>query len=245
MFVDRVLYGGPGRAAAGARGARRRDRARCAGVRASIVRVIPLRLVALGGLLLSIGGLVAMSSWTPESEPRDRSRSRWRVRLWLRADRDAALDRRRRGGRPSCVRHGVGDRHRRADARDGGRAGDPDRLWLDHHRPAVRRGLRHIRRLSPVHPGSAPRPAAARSTGRRRARGLGVARGGVDHGRALPRRGRGDRRGHPAGPGPRRPAREPDAYAGSRDGRDRRDRGDRRKDPTPNGLEAPEPGLAL
>jgi hypothetical protein len=66
VFVDRVLYGGPDeqRLALGALAG-----ATAVGALASgfVVRIVPLRLVALGGLALSIGGLLAMSRWTSET----------------------------------------------------------------------------------------------------------------------------------------------------------------------------------
>jgi len=66
VFVDRVLYGGPDeqRLALGALAG-----ATAVGALASgfIVRVVPLRVVALAGLVLSIGGLLAMSRWTADS----------------------------------------------------------------------------------------------------------------------------------------------------------------------------------
>jgi hypothetical protein len=63
VFVDRVLYGGPDeqRLALGALAGATALGALVSGL---IVRVVPLQLVALGGILVSIGGLVAMSSWT-------------------------------------------------------------------------------------------------------------------------------------------------------------------------------------
>jgi MFS family permease len=64
VFVDRVLYGGPDeqRLALGALAG-----ATALGALASgfVVRVVPLGLVALIGLGLSIAGLLSMSSWTP------------------------------------------------------------------------------------------------------------------------------------------------------------------------------------
>ena len=66
VFVDRVLYGGPGDQGL-ALGALAGATALGALVSGLIVRVIPLQLVAVGGLLLSIAGLIAMSWWTPES----------------------------------------------------------------------------------------------------------------------------------------------------------------------------------
>ena len=65
VFVDRVLYGGPDeqRLALGSLAG-----ATALGALASgfIVRVVPLQLVALAGILLSIVGLLSMSSWTSE-----------------------------------------------------------------------------------------------------------------------------------------------------------------------------------
>jgi len=52
VFVDRVLYGGPD------------DQRLVSGL---AVRIVPLRAIAVGGLVLSIGALVAMSTWTPET----------------------------------------------------------------------------------------------------------------------------------------------------------------------------------
>jgi MFS transporter, DHA2 family, triacylglyceride efflux pump len=66
VFVDRVLYGGPDqqRLALGALAG-----ATAVGALASgfLVRLIPLRVVAVGGIALSVGGLLAMSTWTPET----------------------------------------------------------------------------------------------------------------------------------------------------------------------------------
>jgi MFS family permease len=63
VFVDRVLYGGPDeqRLALGALAGATALGALASGL---IVRFVPLQAVALVGLLLSIGGLVAMSQWT-------------------------------------------------------------------------------------------------------------------------------------------------------------------------------------
>ena len=66
VFVDRVLYGGPD-AQRLALGALAGATAVGALVSGFVVRVIPLRVVALGGIVLSIGGLLAMSRWTPET----------------------------------------------------------------------------------------------------------------------------------------------------------------------------------
>ena len=64
VFVDRVLYGGPDeqRLALGALAG-----ATALGALASgfVVRFVPLGIVTLGGLGLSIAGLMAMSAWTP------------------------------------------------------------------------------------------------------------------------------------------------------------------------------------
>jgi MFS family permease len=63
VFVDRVLYGGPDdqRLALGALAGATAIGALASGF---IVRVVPIRLVALGGIALSIAGLLAMSRWT-------------------------------------------------------------------------------------------------------------------------------------------------------------------------------------
>jgi MFS family permease len=63
VFVDRVLYGGPDqqRLALGALAGATAVGALLSGL---IVRVVPLRVVALFGLVLSIGALLAMSRWT-------------------------------------------------------------------------------------------------------------------------------------------------------------------------------------
>jgi MFS family permease len=65
VFVDRVLYGGPDeqRLALGALAG-----ATAVGALASgfLVRFLGLRLVTLIGLGMSVGGLLAMSTWTPE-----------------------------------------------------------------------------------------------------------------------------------------------------------------------------------
>jgi hypothetical protein len=66
VFVDRVLYGGPDQQRL-ALGALAGATAVGALVSGFVVRVVPLRLVALGGLALSIGGLLAMSRWTSET----------------------------------------------------------------------------------------------------------------------------------------------------------------------------------
>ena len=65
VFVDRVLYGGPDeqRIALGSLAG-----ATALGALASgfVVRVVPLRVVAVAGVALSIAGLLAMSSWTSQ-----------------------------------------------------------------------------------------------------------------------------------------------------------------------------------
>ena len=63
VFVDRVLYGGPDqqRLALGALAGATALGALLSGL---IVRIVPLRVVALAGLVLSIGALLAMSRWT-------------------------------------------------------------------------------------------------------------------------------------------------------------------------------------
>ena len=121
VFVDRVLYGGPPEqqvvlgalAAATAVGAL---------VSGFVVRRLSLRLVTLVGLAASAVALVAMAGWTPTTSIARRRRWLSPVRSGLRADGDAALDRRRRVGRPGGVRDGLGDGHGRPDDRDGRRA---------------------------------------------------------------------------------------------------------------------------
>jgi hypothetical protein len=66
VFVDRVLYGGAedqGLALGALAGAT----AVGALVSGLVVRIVPLRVVALTGVVVSIGGLVAMSTWTPDT----------------------------------------------------------------------------------------------------------------------------------------------------------------------------------
>ena len=65
VFVDRVLYGGPDeqRLALGALAGATAIGALGSGF---LVRLVPGRVVALGGIALSIGGLLAMSSWTSD-----------------------------------------------------------------------------------------------------------------------------------------------------------------------------------
>ena len=69
VFVDRVLYGGPDeqRLALGALAGATAIGALTSGF---LVRLTGLRLVTLVGLALSIGGLLAMSSWTPDTDIR-------------------------------------------------------------------------------------------------------------------------------------------------------------------------------
>ncbi len=66
VFVDRVLYGGPNeqRLALGALAAATALGALASGLAA---RMLPLRLVTLVGLGASIGALIVMSGWTPDT----------------------------------------------------------------------------------------------------------------------------------------------------------------------------------
>jgi MFS family permease len=66
VFVDRVLYGGPDEQRL-ALGALAGATALGALVSGFVVRVLPLRLVALVGIALSVAGLLAMSRWTPDT----------------------------------------------------------------------------------------------------------------------------------------------------------------------------------
>jgi MFS family permease len=65
VFVDRVVYGGPDeqRVALGALAGATAIGALVSGL---LVRFVSLRLITLGGLLLSVVGLLAMASWTSE-----------------------------------------------------------------------------------------------------------------------------------------------------------------------------------
>jgi MFS family permease len=67
VFVDRVLYGGPDeqRLALGALAGATAVGALVSGL---LVRFVSLRLITLVGLLLSVGGLIAMASWTPATD---------------------------------------------------------------------------------------------------------------------------------------------------------------------------------
>jgi hypothetical protein len=66
VFVDRVLYGGPDdqRLALGALAGATAIGALLSGF---LVRFLSIRLVALGGIVLSLAGLLAMSSWTADT----------------------------------------------------------------------------------------------------------------------------------------------------------------------------------
>ncbi len=66
VFVDRVLYGGPDQQRL-ALGALAGATAAGALVSGFLVRLAGLRLVTVIGLALSIGGLLAMSAWTPDT----------------------------------------------------------------------------------------------------------------------------------------------------------------------------------
>ena len=200
VFVDRVLYGGPDdqRLALGALAG-----ATALGALASgfVVRLVSLRLVTLAGLALSVAGFAAMATWRSGTPIES-------VAL--------ALGRGRGGGRPAGVRRGIGCRHGGPDDRHGGRAGDPDRVRLDHHRPPRRPDLCHAHVVSRVHSRGPARPPAQGPVRRRRPRGLGVTRSRRDHGRPLPRRRHRHRCRRPAGDGPRRPSRTAHAHAAER-----------------------------
>ena len=66
VFVDRVLYGGPGEQQV-ALGALAAATAAAALLSGFAVRVFSLRLVTLAGLGASVAGLVLMAGWTPET----------------------------------------------------------------------------------------------------------------------------------------------------------------------------------
>ena len=189
MFVDRVLYGGPDEQRLALGRPRRRDRRRGArfGLRSSACcRCGSSRWSASA---VERGGLVAMAGWTPATSI---GGGRWPLAVFgvgLRPDGDAALHGRRRGGRASGLRDGLGHRDRGPDDRHGRRARRPDRVRLDHDRPALRPGLRDARRVPGVHPRDARGPAAPRRRSSSRRWSAGRRRGGPDHGRAVPRRG--------------------------------------------------------
>ena len=177
VFVDRVLYGGPDeqRLALGALAL-----ATAVGALASgfLVRVASYRLVTLVGLALSVGGLVAMAGWSPETDivvaAGGLALFGLGFGLSVTPRSTAAVEaagKRAFGAASSVV----------TVARMIGMAvglAILDRLRLHDHRPPVARGLRDTGRLSPVHPRGPARPSAARSTRRRGA--------GVDGRRARP-----------------------------------------------------------
>ena len=213
VFVDRVLYGGPDeqRVALGALAGATAIGAVASGF---VVRVVPLRLVALAGLGLSIAGLLAMSRWTPATSIQTVALALgvygFGFGLTVTPRSTAAVEAagRRAFGTASAVvtvARMLGMAVGLAILTAYGSTDD---------RAALRPGLRDARRLPPVHPGVPARSAAAGPVRRRRARGVGVARGGLDHGRALRRRGHGNGRRDPAEPRPRGPTHRPDAYAG-------------------------------
>ena len=227
VFVDRVLYGGPDdqRLALGALAGATAIGALVSGL---IVRIVSLRLVALIGVVLSVAGLAAMSTWTPDASLEVVALALgtfgFGFGLTVTPRSTAAVE----IGRSQRVRDRVVGRHRGADARDGGWAGDPDGVRLDDHRPTVERGLCDARRVPPVHPGIAARSAVARPAGRRGTRGMGVSRGCLDHGRAVRCGGGRHGRSDPTEPRPRRPVGRPGAPGRGplrRPKRDRRDRG--------------------
>ena len=184
----------PGRAAPRAR-ARSPARPRSArSRRASLVRVLPLRLVTLVGL----GGVdrrpvahgAAGRPRPASSRPRSRSASfGLGFGLTVTPRSTAAVEavaREAYGIASSTVTVARMVGH-------GRRPRDPHGVRLDDHRPALRPGLRDAGRVPRVHPRGAPRPAAPRPARRRGARGVGRGRGGPDHGRRVPRGGRRDR----------------------------------------------------
>ena len=203
VFVDRVLYGGPDeqRLALGAlAGATAVGALVSAGWSAGSGRGSSRSVgIGLRRRRAAVDGDVDRGD-----ADRHRRGGAGDLRPRLRPDGDAALERGHRVGGAGGLRPGVVDRDRRADARHGGRPRHPDRLRVDDDRSPVGAGLRHARGV----PGSS-RPSCAtgraRSAGGRSARGLGVARGGVDHGRPVPRGGGRDDRGDPAVARPGRP----------------------------------------
>ena len=136
-----------GRPAARARRARRGDGASARSPPGSSCGSCRSGWSRSAGSSSSIAGLLAMSRWTSDVSLDTVALGLGVYRARLRADRHAAIDRGGGGGGPACVRDGIGGRDGRPDARDGGRAGDPDRVRLDDNRPHLRRGLRDPRRV--------------------------------------------------------------------------------------------------
>ena len=202
VFVDRVLYGGPDeqRLALGSLAAATAFGALVSGF---AVRVASYRIVTLAGLALSVGGLAAMAAWNPTTPIRDVALALGTVRLRVRAVGDAAFDGRGGGRGHGRVRGRVVGRDGRPDARHGDRPGRAHGVRLHDDRPPLPRDLRHARCVSRLHPGDPARPAPARPAGRGSPRVVGLARGRIDHGRAVRRRRPGDGGGRAAGPGAR------------------------------------------
>ena len=207
VFVDRVLYGGPDeqRLALGALAGATAVGALVSGLRSSASRATAL--VTVAGLALASAALAWMAAWAPATPISAPSRSRSAVfglgfGLTVTPRSTAAVEAAGAaafGAASSVV----------TVARMLGMAVGLAVLTAY--------GSTTIDRLSaevyatpdaylPFIPEDAARPAVARPAGRRGARGVGVARGRVDHGRPVRRgRGRDGRRGR-AGPGARRPA---------------------------------------
>ena len=189
VFVDRVLYGGPDeqRLALGALAGATAVGALA--VRASSSGSCRSALVALVGLVLSIGGLLAMSRWTStvslETVAIGLGVFGLGFGLTVTPRSTAAVEAagRRAFGTASAVvtvARMIGMAVGLAILTAYGST-TIDRLYVEVYATP--------RRVPAVHPRGPARSAAARPARRRRARGLGVARGGRDHGRAV-RRGR-------------------------------------------------------
>ena len=101
VFVDRVLYGGPDeqRLALGALAGATAVGALVSGF---LCASLALRLVTLVGLALSVGGLLAMSRWTPATTSGRSRSSLGAFGLGFGLTVTPALDGRRRGRRPSA-----------------------------------------------------------------------------------------------------------------------------------------------
>ena len=184
VFVDRVLYGGPDqqRLALGALAGATAVGALGSGF---AVRVLSLRAVTLIGLGLAIGGLVAMSRWSPETPVESVALTLavfglgFGLTVTPRSTAAVEAVGRRSFGVASAVV---------TVARMIGMAVGLAILTAY--------GSTTIDRLAAqvyatpeayqaVHPRGPPRPAAQGPAGGRRAGGMGVARGRVDHGRAV------------------------------------------------------------
>ena len=246
VFVDRVLYGGPDdqRLALGALAGATALGALGSGF---LVRFVPLQLVTLVGLVAGIGGLLAMAHvdvGDRASRPSPGTSAVFGLGFGLTVTPRSTAAVEAAGRRAFGVASAVVTVARMLGMAVGlailtayGSTTIDSLAAKVYATPG---------RVPPVHPRGPARPAAARSARRRRPRGVGVAGGRPDHGRAV-RRGRGGHRGgDPAGAPPGRPSSGRDAYAPRRRWPTDAPGGpDTPGGPDADGLDASEPGLAL